>query len=147
MTVSSGNEQLKVENVLVGEVWFCSGQSNMEWSVDRGSGWPWGGMILPDNVKPAELPMIRHIKVPHVKAPEPAGDFDGAWQICDAGTAWGFTAVGFSFAYQLQEQLNVPVGLIGCAWGGSRIEPWITPQLKRSQQPPHPTHFSRSHCA
>jgi len=120
MTVSSGNEKLTVENVLVGEVWFCSGQSNMEWTV--------GGSVLPEIVKPAELPTIRHIKVPHVRVPEPADDFKGAWQVCDENTARGFTAVGFFFAYQLQKQLDVPVGLIGCNWGGTRIEPWTPPQ-------------------
>jgi sialate O-acetylesterase len=128
MTVSSGNQQLKVENVLVGEVWFCSGQSNMEWSVESRGGWPWGGTISPENVKPAKLPAIRHIKVPAVRAPKPAADFNAAWQVCNTDTVWSFTAVGFYFACQLQEQLNVPVGLIGCGWGGSKIEPWITPQ-------------------
>jgi len=120
MTVASGQQKLTVENVLVGEVWFCSGQSNMEMTV--------GGSIVPDFVKPAELSMIRHIKVPHVRAAEPADDFKGAWQVCDAGAVRGFTAVGFFFAYQLEKQLDVPVGLIGCNWGGTRIEPWTPPQ-------------------
>jgi len=120
MTVASGDEKLTVENVLVGEVWFCSGQSNMEWTV--------GGAILPEIVKPDELPMIRHVKVPHVRASEPAADFKGAWQVCSAGTVRGFTAVGFFFACQLQKELDVPVGLIGCNWGGTRIEPWTPPQ-------------------
>ncbi|NQT35881.1 MAG: sialate O-acetylesterase [Planctomycetes bacterium] len=120
MTVASGDEQLKVENVLVGEVWFCSGQSNMEWTV--------GGAIVPDSVDPDQLPMIRHIKVPHVRVGEPADDFNGAWQVCSAATARGFTAVGFFFAVHLEEELDVPIGLIGCNWGGTRIEPWTPPE-------------------
>ncbi len=120
MTVASGDQQLQVENVLVGEVWFCSGQSNMEFSV--------GGAIIPECVKLDELPMIRHIKVPRVRADAPADDFNGAWQVCDAGTSRGFTAVGFFFACQLQKELDVPIGLIGCNWGGTRIEPWTPPQ-------------------
>ncbi len=120
MTVVSGDERLRVEDVLVGEVWFCSGQSNMEWTV--------GGAITPECVHPAELPMIRHIKVPHVKAAAPADDFQGAWQVCGAQTVGGFTAVGFFFAYHLEKELDAPIGLIGCNWGGTRIEPWTPPQ-------------------
>ncbi len=120
MTITSGNEKLTVENILVGEVWFCSGQSNMEWRV--------GGSEMPESVKPADLPMIRHIKVPHVRVDTPADDFQGEWQVCTAETAPNFTAVGFFFAYQLEKELDVPVGLIGCNWGGTRIEPWTPPE-------------------
>jgi len=120
MTIKSGDAELKVENILVGEVWFCSGQSNMEWTVNRS--------ILPDTVNADEFPMIRHIKVPHVRAAEPAADFNGAWQVSDKATANGFTAVGFFFATQLQKELDTPIGLIGCNWGGTRIEPWTPPE-------------------
>jgi len=120
MTVASGDQKLTVKDILVGEVWFCSGQSNMEWTVSRS--------IVPDVVKPDDLPTIRHIKVPHVRAGEPADDFKGAWQLCSGGTFRGFTAVGFFFAYHLDKELDVPIGLIGCNWGGTRIEPWTPPQ-------------------
>jgi sialate O-acetylesterase len=120
MTITSGETELKVEDVLVGEVWFCSGQSNMEQTV--------GGAIMPEFVKPDELPMIRHIKVPHVRVNEPADDFKGAWQVCSANTVRGFTAVGFFFACHLEQELDTPVGLIGCNWGGTRIEPWTPPE-------------------
>ena len=119
MTVSSGDANLTVENLLVGEVWFCSGQSNMEWTISRSD--------VPEFVKPDKLSMIRHIKVPHVRASTPADDFKGAWQVSNAQTAPNFTAVGYFFAYQLQKALDVPVGLIGCNWGGTRIEPWTPP--------------------
>ncbi len=117
--VKSGDDSLSVKDVLVGEVWFCSGQSNMEWIV-RNS-------VMPDFFKPDELPMIRHIKVPHVRAPEPAADFKGEWTVCDKNTVGNFTAVGFFFAYELQKKLGVPIGLIDCNWGGTRIEPWTPP--------------------
>jgi len=121
MTIKMGDETLEVSDVLVGEVWFCSGQSNMEWTV--------GGAILPEHVKPDDFPNIRHIKVPHVRAGEPADDFNGAWQTCSAQTVRGFTAVGFFFAYTLDGELDdTPIGLIGCNWGGTRIEPWTPPE-------------------
>ncbi len=120
MTVAAGDTKLEVADVLVGEVWFCSGQSNMEWTV--------GGAIIPDFVNADELPMIRHIKVPHVRAPEPAEDFSGQWRVCNSQTFRSFTAVGFYFAYQLEKELDCPIGLIGCNWGGTRIEPWTPPQ-------------------
>ncbi len=116
LTVASGDSKVTVENVLVGEVWFCSGQSNMEWPIARS--------LVPDDVDFDALPAIRHIKVPHVRAGEPADDFQGSWQVCSAAAAPGFTAVGFFFAHTLQKELDVPVGLIGCNWGGTRIEPW-----------------------
>jgi len=116
MTVASGSEKLSVKDVLVGEVWFCSGQSNMEWTVSRA--------ILPESVKPEKHATIRHIKVPHVRAQKPVDDFQGSWTICDPKSVANFTAVGFFFAVHLQKKLDVPVGLIGCNWGGTRIEPW-----------------------
>ncbi len=119
LTVASGQSEVAVEDVLVGEVWFCSGQSNMEWPIARS--------LVPDHVNPDALPTIRHIKVPHVRAAQPADDFRGSWQACSAATAPGFTAVGFFFAHTLQKELDVPVGLIGCNWGGTRIEPWTPP--------------------
>jgi sialate O-acetylesterase len=119
LTVAAGGESLSVKNVLVGEVWFCSGQSNMEWVVSNS--------VQPDEVKPDELAMIRHIKVPRVRAQEPASDFNGKWEVCNKKNVGAFTAVGFYFAYQIQKKLDVPVGLIGCNWGGTRIEPWTPP--------------------
>ena len=119
LTVASGDSQVAVENVLVGEVWFCSGQSNMEWPIARS--------LLPEHINPDAHPTIRHIKVPRLRAGEPADDFQGSWQVCSSATVRQFTAVGFFFAYSLQQELDVPVGLINCSWGGTRIEPWIPP--------------------
>lgn len=120
LSVNAGGESLSVKDVLVGEVWFCSGQSNMEWVVKDS--------VQPDFVHPDELPLIRHIKVPHVRAPEPAADFMGSWKVCNKENVASFTAVGFAFAYHIHKKLDVPVGLIGCNWGGTRIEPWTPPQ-------------------
>ncbi len=119
LVVSTRGASLSVKDVLVGEVWFCSGQSNMEWTVARS--------VMPKIVKPNDYPMIRHIKVPHVRAQEAASDFKGSWTVCNENSVKNFTAVGFFFAYQLQNELDVPIGLIGCNWGGTRIEPWTPP--------------------
>lgn len=120
LVVSTGDESLMVKDVLVGEVWFCSGQSNMEWTVSNS--------VQPEMINPDELPLIRHIKVPHVRANEPAADFKGEWKVCNKDNVGDFTAVGFAFAYHIHKELGVPVGLIGCNWGGTRIEPWTPPE-------------------
>jgi sialate O-acetylesterase len=116
-----GTSTRKIENVLVGEVWLCSGQSNMEWSVRQSDD--------PDEeIAAAQYPQIRHIKIPHVPAGAPQADVasDG-WQVCSPDTVANFTAVGYYFGRHLHKELKVPVGLIGSNWGGTRIEPWTPP--------------------
>ena len=116
-----GSSTLKLEDVLVGEVWLCSGQSNMEWPV-RASANP------QEEIANAKHPLIRHIKVPHQLSPTPRDDMrTGGWQVCSPQTAANFTAVGYYFARHLQEEIKVPIGLIGSNWGGTRIEPWTPP--------------------
>ena len=110
----------KSTDILVGEVWFCSGQSNMEWVVD--------GAFEADVAKSmaAKLP-IRSFKAPHVTANEPAESVEGAWRAASADTVGQFTAVGFWFGVDLARSfdLEVPIGLADISWGGTRIEPWI----------------------
>ncbi len=117
----TGKNKLVLEDVLVGEVWLCSGQSNMEWSVADS-----------DNAK-AEIaagnhPRIRHIKIPHNPSDKPERDVtsDG-WRVANPDTVGKFTAVGYFYGRMLMKELDVPVGLLGCNWGGTRIEPWIPP--------------------
>jgi sialate O-acetylesterase len=116
----AGRNTVTFEDVLVGEVWLCSGQSNMEWAV-AGSDNP------REEIAAANHPKIRHIKVPKLTASVPARDFSGEWQVCSPETAGGFTACGYFMARELQKKLNVPIGLINSSWGGTRIEPWTTP--------------------
>lgn len=117
LTVSAENT-ITLTNVLVGEVWVCSGQSNMEFTV--------GGCVNAQNeIKAADLPTIRHIKIPHVHFPFPQDDVNASWQVASPGTVGSFTAVGFFFARELAKELDVPIGLLGTNWGGTRIEPWI----------------------
>ncbi|MBI5821999.1 MAG: 9-O-acetylesterase [Verrucomicrobia bacterium] len=116
----AGKNTVTLEDVLVGEVWLCSGQSNMEMVVAS-------CVNAQQEIAAANYPKIRTIKVPKLTASVPARDFPGEWQVCSPETAGGFTACGFFMARELQKKLNVPIGLINSSWGGTRIEPWTTP--------------------
>lgn len=123
-----GNTTLKLENVLIGEVWVCSGQSNMEWSGNHG---------LRD-IK-AELPVcadanIRFFHVPKTTANYPQDDAKAAWAACDSNTLKSFSAVGYFFGKNLRKDLNVPIGLINTSWGGTPAEVW-TPAAEVNGQP------------
>ena len=116
-----GSTVVELKDVLVGEVWLCSGQSNMEWTVARSTN-------AKEEIANAKHPLIRHIKIPHRPSAKPESDVKaGGWQPCTPAVVGNFTAVGYYFARNLQDELEVPIGLIGSNWGGTRIEPWIPP--------------------
>jgi sialate O-acetylesterase len=115
--VIEGNNRVALENILVGEVWVCSGQSNMQWSVRQSAN--------PDEeIAAAKFPNIRLFYVPRVVATEPKTDVDASWVECSPETVEGFSAVAYYFGRKLHQELDVPVGLIHTSWGGTRIEPW-----------------------
>ncbi|MGV3757308.1 MAG: sialate O-acetylesterase [Verrucomicrobiota bacterium] len=116
LTVKAKNT-LTLKDVLVGEVWLCSGQSNMEWTVNNSDN-------SKDEIAAANYPLIRHIKVPLKPASLPQDEFKASWQVCSPQTAGNFTAAGYFMARKLQKELGVPIGLINSSWGGTRIEPW-----------------------
>lgn len=120
--VISGSATVTVKDVLVGEVWLCSGQSNMEWSVGSSDN-------AEKEIASANHPKIRHIKVPHIPADKAQRNVAaGSWTVCSPETVSNYTAVGYFFAKYLQKELDgVPIGLIGSNWGGTRIEPWTPP--------------------
>ncbi len=116
-----GNNKIVLENILIGEVWVCSGQSNMEMS-ER-----WG---LPD-VK-AELPTafndsIRFFTISKATSTYPQDNCSGKWMVCDSNTLKTFSAAGYFFGKKLNKELNVPIGLINTSWGGTAAETW-TPE-------------------
>jgi sialate O-acetylesterase len=117
MTVR-GKNTITYNDVLVGEVWVCSGQSNMEWATRQAN----DGDL---EVLAADFPKIRLISVPQVGTQEPQDDFKGQWEVCTPGTVENFSAVGFFFGRQLHQTLGVPIGLIDDAWGGSAAEAWV----------------------
>ena len=113
-----GSNTIQFTDVLVGEVWVCSGQSNMAMSVDRA--------YDPDlEILTAKYPNIRLISVPQVGTQEPQNDFAGEWAAATPDTVKSFSAVGFFFGRTLHQALDIPIGLIDNAWGGSAAEAWI----------------------
>ena len=128
LAVKGTTNEVAFTDVLVGEVWVCSGQSNMQWAVNQAND--------PDLEKAAaRFPNIRLISVPQVGTQEPQHTFKGAWQVCSPETVGDFSAVGYFFGRQLHQTLGVPVGLIDNAWGGSAAEAWV----KREKLAAHPT--------
>jgi len=116
-----GNNTVSFEDVLIGEVWVCAGQSNMQWSVNAAND--------ADLEKAsASFPEIRLISVPQVGTQEPQWNFNGSWKPCSPESVGGFSAVGYFFGRQLHQTLGVPVGLINNAWGGSACEAWVNRQ-------------------
>jgi sialate O-acetylesterase len=113
----SGRNALTIRNVAVGEVWVCSGQSNMEFVVR-------GGMNSEEEIKSADFPMLRHFLVQKSAKTEPQEDCKGKWEICTPQTVGGFTAVGYFFGRKLHQELKQPVGLIHTSWGGTPAEFW-----------------------
>src|SRR5687768_104680 len=118
--VVKGENTITLSNILVGEVWICSGQSNMEWRVQNSNN--------PETeIANGNYPQIRHIKVPNTISAEPLDDIrETEWMICSPETVGQFTAVGYFFARELQKELNVPIGLINTSWGGTHVETWTS---------------------
>ncbi len=118
-----GNNEIRVSDVLVGEVWICSGQSNMAWTVNRSNDADLEGAA-------ADFPRIRMINFPRVGAQEPVWTHDeSSWMVCSPATVGEFSAVGYFFGRQIHQIINVPVGLINNAWGGSACEAWVRRDL------------------
>jgi sialate O-acetylesterase len=116
--VVEGKNRLERNDILVGEVWVCSGQSNMEWSVANSSN--------PDlEIAAADFPNIRVITVTGEGSQTPVEDCDGKWAAVTPETIKDFTAVGYFFGRELASHLDVPIGLIDNSWGGSACEAWI----------------------
>lgn len=117
--VVTGNNQIELTNVLVGEVWVCSGQSNMEWPMSR-------SFEPAEDIANSANPSIRLFTVPKLKAAEPVADVNATWVLCGPDTVPGFSAVGYYFGRALQAAREVPVGLIHTSWGGSPAEVWMS---------------------
>jgi sialate O-acetylesterase len=116
----SGKNTITLRDVLVGEVWVCSGQSNMGMTVQ-------GAADAKQEIAAATHPQIRLFAVPLIPSAKPADDCDAYWKECTPESVPSFSAVAYYFGRQLHEKLGVPIGLINTSWGGTLIEPWTPP--------------------
>ena len=120
LTVSSPHATIKLTDVLVGEVWLCSGQSNMQFPMRQSSD-------AEAAIAEANHPLIRLYKTPTAFARTPQEKIDSMWTECTPETVRDFSAVAYYFGKKLNAELDVPIGLLQSAWGGTRIEPWTPP--------------------
>ena len=126
----SGESSINLSNVMIGEVWLCSGQSNMEMPVNGFKGQSVMGSN--DAILRSKNSNIRFISVPRSSKTEPQEDFEGNWQIAMPGTVAEFSATAYYFGRLLQEILDIPIGLINVSYGGSCIQAWMSKETSRS---------------
>jgi sialate O-acetylesterase len=123
LEISCGDERVAIADVLVGDVWFAGGQSNMDYKVNGMARRLAEGKELADA---ANFPGIRHRKVNERNAPAPQRDLTGgSWVVCTPKSVHGFSGVAFVFSRRLHLELKIPIGVIDCAWGGTPIEPYV----------------------
>lgn len=148
LQVTAGKEVLNFDDILFGEVWICSGQSNMEFRVRSAAD-------AEKEIAQADYPSIRSFNVAQAMNNKPQDDLVGEWQVCSPATVADFSAVGYFFARDLFLRLNVPVGFINTSWGGTDIESWMSmesldsfpkyaKQLQRMRTPDFETYIART---
>jgi sialate O-acetylesterase len=126
LTVTGKKNTVIYDDVLFGEVWICSGQSNMEMLVNRSNN-------AAEEKSKANFPQIRHFKIPHDRSLIPKDDVTGGeWLPTTPETVGDFSAVAYFFARDLHQKLNVPVGLVNSSWGGTQVESWISLDAMKS---------------
>lgn len=112
-----GNNTVEIKNVLSGEVWLCSGQSNMQWPVSK-------ALNPTEEAAKADYPQIRSFMVGQSAIGEEAADCEGAWTVCTPETVSGFSATAYFTGRELHKNLKVPIGLLTSCWGGTCVEAW-----------------------
>jgi sialate O-acetylesterase len=122
ITISDSDGATVLENILIGEVWVCSGQSNMQWTVGSSNN-------SEEEIANAKYPDIRLFYVTRKIAETPQDDCVGLWQECSPETVPGFSAVAYFFGRQIHKELKVPVGLIHTSWGGTPAEAWTRREI------------------
>lgn len=125
--IITGKNEIVARNVMVGEVWLCSGQSNMEWPLAK-------SRDAAQEIAAAQFPLIRHIKIKNTTSERPAAVVEtSGWETATPATAGAFTAVGYFFARDLQQKLGIPVGIVNCSWSGTPVEAWMSPAALTAQ--------------
>jgi sialate O-acetylesterase len=132
---AAGTNEVACRNVVVGEVWICSGQSNMEWNVANSND-------AANELAAANTSLIRRFNVPNTVSSKPETTVSGSWEICSPETVGGFTAVGYFFAREIHRTTGAPVGLIQSDWGGTPAQAW-TP-LATLRDNPELAHYADS---
>jgi sialate O-acetylesterase len=120
LRVRSGRARMRFRDVLVGDLWFCSGQSNMAFELAR-------SLRAPAVLKQAKLPRLRHFQAEKNASAQPGADVKGKWEVCAPSTAGAFTAVGYFFAHEIHRRMKIPIGIVHSSWGGTPIEAWLPP--------------------
>ncbi|MDO8542285.1 MAG: sialate O-acetylesterase [Opitutaceae bacterium] len=123
--VVTGTNTVRVRDVLVGDVWLCSGQSNMGFIVRNAE-------RAEAEIAAANFPLIRQFKVTLTAAEQPKDDVKGDWAPCSPATVGNFSAVAFFFARDLHQKLQVPIGIVNSSWGGTQIESWMSEPMLRA---------------
>ena len=136
--VGDGKKEITLNDVLLGDVWICGGQSNMQWKM-RG----FGVNHWKEDVQKAKLPMIRLCDVPQVLGLEEQDNVSASWKVCSPNSVMTFSAVGYFFGSRLHKELNVPIGLISTNWGGSSAEAWASEEVLRKQFPEFKSAFAK----
>ncbi len=126
INITASGKTIVLQNVMIGEVWVCSGQSNMEWSYYNGE------KDTRTELATCATNNIHFFHIPKTTADAPQDDARGEWVACDSNTIKGFSAVGYFFGKKLQQQLNVPIGLINTSWGGTPAEVWTPEEIVTS---------------
>lgn len=119
LEIKGKKNNISLKNILIGEVWLCSGQSNMEWVVSN-------SMNAEEEIAKANYPQIRAFNVVKDMSFDPKSDLNGKWEICSPESVGDFSAVGYFFARKLYQELDIPIGIINSSWGGTDIETWTS---------------------
>ncbi|MEM1157166.1 MAG: sialate O-acetylesterase [Verrucomicrobiota bacterium] len=125
--VGSGGKNIALQNVTMGDVWVCSGQSNMQWSVSRSA-------QARSEVAAADFPDIRLLSIPRKASAKPVDSFHASWAVCSPETIPDFSAVAYFFGRKIFQTTGIPIGLISSNWGGTPAEAW-TPLTALMDQP------------
>lgn len=126
ITIEASNK-IVLNNVLIGEVWICSGQSNMYFPVGREEGtWKTGVKNYEEEIKNADFKSIRLFTVLTRASQKPLDDVTGSWKLCNSENIKSFSAVAYFYGRDLYQSLKVPIGLIASSWGGTKAEAWTS---------------------
>ncbi|MRX69438.1 sialate O-acetylesterase [Flavobacterium resistens] len=132
ITIDASNKII-LKNILIGEVWICSGQSNMYFPVGKEEGtWKTGVKNYEEEIQNANFPSIRLFTVQTKASQKPLEDVTGNWNICSPSTIKSFSAVAYFFGRDLYQNLKIPIGLISTSWGGTKAEAWTSQSVLES---------------